>query len=87
MNIITDNKELWRTIKPFLSGKITAQTKKLLFEKGKLLSNETEVAETFSKFCENALNKIDINKDDAKFNDETVLSTKYDILKTFQLVV
>ena len=86
MNSITDNKELWRTIKPFLSGKITAQTKKLLFKKGKLLSNETEVAETFSKFCENALNKIDINKD-ANFNDETVLSTKYDTLKTFQLVV
>ena len=86
MNSITDNQELWRTIKPFLSGKIRAQTKKLLFEKGKLLSNETEVAETFSKFCENALNKIAINKD-ANFNDETVSSTKYDTLKTFQLVV
>ena len=57
------------------SFQVTTETKIVLFEKGKLLSNETEVTETFNKFFKNALTKIDVNRDDAKFNDETVLST------------
>ena len=57
------------------SFQVTTETKIVLFEKGKLLSNETEVTETFSKFFKNAITKIDVNRDDAKFNDETVLST------------
>ena len=43
------------------SFQITTETK-ILFEKGKLLSNETEVTETLSKFFKNALTKIDVNK-------------------------
>lgn len=48
MNSITGNKEFGTTIKPFLSDKVTAQTKISLVEKSKLLLNETKVAETFS---------------------------------------
>lgn len=44
------------------SFQVTTETKILLFEKGKLLSNETEVTETLSKFFKNALTKIDVNK-------------------------
>ena len=33
MNSIIDDKEFWRTIKPFLSDKVTAQTKILLVGK------------------------------------------------------
>ena len=35
MNSITDNKELWKTIKHFLSDKVTVQTNTLFIEKGK----------------------------------------------------
>ena len=41
----------------------------------KLLSNETKVAKTFSRFFENAVNKLGINRDDVIFNVEPVLST------------
>ena len=75
MNSVTDNKEFQRTIKPFLSDKIMVQTKTSLVEKGKLLSNETKVVEIFSKFFENSINKLCINRDNAKFNDDSVLST------------
>ena len=51
------------------------QTKTSLVEKGKLLSNETKVVEIFSKFFENPINKLCINRDNAKFNDDSVLST------------
>ena len=59
---------------PFLSDKFTAQTKISLVEKGKLLSNETKVAEMFSNIFENAVNELGINKNDAKFNDEPAVS-------------
>ena len=52
-----------------------AQTKISLVEKGKLLSNEKKVAETFSSFFENTANKQGVNNNDVKFNDELVLST------------
>ena len=58
-----------------MSDKVAAQTKISLVEKGKLLSNEKKVAETFSSFFENTANKQCVNKNDVKFNDELVLST------------
>ena len=58
MNSITDKKELWRTIKPFLSDKVTAQTNILLVEKGKFLSNETKAAEIFSNIFEILLTNL-----------------------------
>ena len=58
-----------------MSDKVTAQTKILFVEKGKRFLNETKVAEAFSNISENAVNKLGINKDDANFNDEPVLST------------
>ena len=58
-----------------MSDKVAAQTKISLAEKGKLLSNEKKVAETFSSFFENTANKQGVNKNDVKFNDELVLST------------
>ena len=58
-----------------MSDKVAAQTKISLVEKGKLLSNEKKVAETFSSFFENTANKQGVNKNDVKFNDELVLST------------
>ena len=50
MKSITDNKVFWKTIMSFLSEKVTAQSNISLVENGKLLSNETKIAETFSKF-------------------------------------
>ena len=58
-----------------MSDKVAAQTKISLVEKGKLLSNEKKVAETFSSFFENTANKQGVNKNDVKFNYELVLST------------
>ena len=75
MNSITNNREFSKTIKQFLSDKVTAQTKISLVENGKLLLNETKAAETFNNFFENVVDKLGINRDDVKFNDETVLST------------
>ena len=46
-----------------------------LAEKSTLLSIEIKIAETLSNIFENIFNKLGIIRDDAKVNDESVLST------------
>ena len=57
---VTDNKEFWKTVKPFLSDKITTFPKISLIEKGEIISDESKVANPFSNFFENALRSLGI---------------------------
>ena len=57
---VTDNKIFWKTVKPFLSDKVTNVQKINLLEEGKLISQENEITESFSNFFEKAVNSLDI---------------------------
>ena len=50
---VTDNKEFWKTIKPFLSDKVTTFPIISLVEKGEIISDESKVANSFSNFFQN----------------------------------
>ena len=39
---ITDNKTLWKTVKPFLSDKVTSTQKKTLIENDKIVKNDDD---------------------------------------------
>ena len=41
---MTDQKEFWKTVKPFLSDTITTFSNISLVEKGKIVSDESKVA-------------------------------------------
>ena len=41
---VTDNKEFWKTVKPFLCDKVTTSPKISLVEKGETISNESKVS-------------------------------------------
>ena len=47
---VTDNKKFWKTVKPFISDKSSSKSRITLIEDGKIMSNESEVAETFNDF-------------------------------------
>ena len=57
---VTDNKEFWKTVKPFLSDKVTTFPKISLVEKGEIISDESKVANSFSNFFENAIRSLRI---------------------------
>ena len=57
---VTDNKEFWKTVKPFLSDKVTTFPKISLVEKGEIISDESKVANSFSNFFENAIRSLGI---------------------------
>ena len=55
---VTNNKELWKTAKPFLSDKVTTFPTISLVEKREIISDESEVANSFSNFFENAIRSL-----------------------------
>ena len=56
---VTDNKDFWKTIKPFLTDKVTTFPKISLVEKGEIISDKTKVAKSFNNFFENAIRSHD----------------------------
>ena len=56
---VTDNKEFWKIIKPFLS-KVTTFPKTSFAEKGEIISDESKAANSFSNFFENAIRSLGI---------------------------
>ena len=52
--------KFWKTVKPFLSDKITTFLKRLLVENDEIISDESKVADSFSNFFENALHSLGI---------------------------
>ena len=47
---LSDNKKFWKTIKPYFSNKGLNSNKMLLKEKGKLVSDEKQLASIINKF-------------------------------------
>ena len=47
---VTDQKEFWKTVKPFLSDTITTFSNISLVEKGKIVSDESKVANSLNNF-------------------------------------
>ena len=50
ISAVTDNKKFWKTVKPFISDKSSSKSRITLVEEGKVVSNESDVAETFNNF-------------------------------------
>ena len=58
---ITDNKQFWKTIKPFFSDKHNISRKITLIEDDEIISNDIKVAETMNDFFINSVKKLNIN--------------------------
>ena len=66
---VTDNRTFWKTVKPFLSDKVTSQSKITLIEKEEILSDEADVAETLNNFFTNVVTNLRL----PQYNSEYVI--------------
>ena len=57
---ITDNKQLWNTVKPFSSSKVGDNGRITLIERDKVVPEDREVAETFNSYFENIVENLGI---------------------------
>ena len=76
---LSDNRNFWKTIKPYFSNKGLNSNKLLLKEKGNLVSDEKELATIMNNFFINITKNLELKKDSkGKLNN-----LKY-ILKAFE---
>ena len=59
---VIDNKKFWKTVKPLLSDKSVSREKINLTENEKMLTSESETAETLNNFFSNIVKKLEILK-------------------------
>ena len=57
---VVDNKKFWKTIKSFFSDKSNNFENISLIEKGNLLTDDFEIAETFNKYFQNLVPNLDL---------------------------
>ena len=80
-NKITDNNTFWKTISLLFSNKSYSKNSKItLLKNREVLSEEWNVADTFSKFFSNVVKESKIEKDDGLLND--VIGSTNQVLKT-----
>ena len=78
---ITENKEFWRTVKPFLSEKTKTSQKIFITKDEKIMSDDQDIAEHFSKFFKNAVNSLGIENNQITVEGENPVDTA---IKTFE---
>ena len=67
---ITDNKTFWKTISFLFSNKSYSKNFRItLLENGKVLSEESKVADFFNKFFSNVVKELNIEKDENLLTD------------------
>ena len=59
---VIDDKKVWKTVKPLLSDKSVSREKINLTENEKMLTSESETAETLNNFFSNIVKKLNIPK-------------------------
>ena len=55
---VTDNKAFWKTVKPFLSDKITSKEKITLIEENEIVSNDENTAQVLNTFFSNIVGNL-----------------------------
>ena len=63
VKLITDNKQFWKTVKPFFRDKNPANTKITLIEANEIISDSLECAEIMNNFFSDAALNLDVDRD------------------------
>ena len=77
---INDDETFWKYIKPFFSNKGTSKSVITLVEKGKIISDDLDVATTLNSFFENAVNVMDIPKNNDWIINQNDISDPIDAI-------
>ena len=80
---MTDNKKLWKTIKPLFSNKGLNSNKLVLREKDVVVADEKTLATLMNNYFVNITVNLDLKRDSEKFFD--TLASVYNIRKNFKI--
>ena len=60
---MTDNKKIWKVVKPLFSDKVTTRDNIILLDNNEICDNDVEVAEIFETFVSKAVSNLNIQYD------------------------
>ena len=69
LNNVTNDIKFWKTVKPFLSHKVTTFLQITLIENDEIISDQPKVANSFSNFFENAIHSLCIKTNEYSNNN------------------
>ena len=69
LNNAIDKKKFWKTVKLFLSDKVTTFPQIRFVENDEIISDESKVANSFSNFFENAIHSLGIKTNEYSNNN------------------
>jgi len=71
---VMDNKQFWKTVKPFLSDKTTNDNKIILVENDEILTDNLKIAETFNSYFSQIVPELNISIDRELLTDTSNIS-------------
>ena len=72
--LITNDKNVWESVKPLLSDKKTVKEIIDLTENGEILSLDTDLADTFNDCFSNVVQNLNISRENSMFNTELCIN-------------
>ena len=73
--IISDNKQFWKVVKPFFSDKVvTSESISLIDNKGEICEDDEEVSHIFNDFFSNVVEHLNLKDSGELLNDEDCVS-------------
>ena len=84
LKLLTDNKQFWKTIKPFFSDKHNISRNITLIDDDEIISKDIEVAEIMNDFFSNAVANLDINGYQTVFLSNTSNDKIVNIINKFK---
>ena len=86
MKNVLDSKELWKTMRPFLSDKNTVFSQINIEKNNRIISDDFDLPEEFSTFFENAVRLLNLKPDEYYLSETEILSEPVELgsLKTIQ---
>ena len=79
--LITDNKKFWKSVKSLFSDKITVKKIINLTENGKILSSDTDIADTFNDYFSKVVQNLNIPRENAMLNTELCINPVLEVVE------
>ena len=74
VNLIIDNKKIWKSVKPYFSEKIQVNTKTILLDDEEIISDSTNCAEILNNYFSDIAINLDVIHKFSTYSDDPVVT-------------
>ena len=83
----TNYKKFWKTVKSLFSDKITVKEVINLTQNGKILSSDTDLAETLNDYFSNIVQNLNIPRENSQLNMDLCINPALAVVKNYNITI